>query len=197
MRPNPVDHDLLEALGLGDAYGSHPHRTWDYAIRQTWATPAAFVCGLERIAEVKVDVDLCAEKHTAKAPIWYGPRSPHGVTNTFKDPWPLEPGLAWCNPDFARKAQWADFILKRGVPTWFLVPNTTDQAWFGRLFCHKRAHLHILQGRLAFEPPEGVNESQRRGAVVLWSINFDAPLLPQHLVVRDVLQIGLARDGDL
>ena len=87
--------------------------------------------------------------------------------------------------------------MHRNVPTWFLVPAATEQAWFGELLTHERAHLHVLQGRLAFEPPSGVQVSSPRGAVVLWSLNVDKPLLPQHLVVQEVLRVGLTRDGSL
>ena len=190
MNPEPIDRDLLDVLGLADAYASNPGKAWDYARRQTWATPAAFVRGLEMIAGARVELDLCAEESTAKARVWYGPRSPHGVTDTLRGDWSTDARLAWCNPDFARKAQWVDLILRKGVPVWLLVPPTTDQAWFSDLVRHPRAHWHALGGRLKFEPPPGVPATSPNGPVVLWSVNFDRPLLPSCLLVRDVLKAG-------
>lgn len=190
MNVEPADLDLVQVLGLAEAYKANPHGTLDYAVRQTWATPAALVRGLERLAGCTVELDLCAEQHTAKAPVWFGPRSPHGVTDTLNETWESRAGLAWCNPDFRRKGQWADLVLASKIPTWFLVPPATDQPWFGRLLEHPRAHLHALQGRVAFEPPEGVAATSPNGPVVLWSLNFARPLFPARLIVRDLLSLG-------
>ena len=182
--------ELVDVLGLREAYSSSPIETMERALRQAWATPSAFVRGLERVAGVRVALDLCAEATTAKAPVWFGPGSPHGVTDTLLDDWSWGAGLAYCNPDFARKGQWANLVLGSQVPTWFLVPPSTDQEWFSTLTNSPRAHLHILRGRLRFDPPPGIAPSAPNGPVVLWSVNFDRPLLPGSLIVKDLLELG-------
>lgn len=194
---------IMRLLGLWPEYlrqedDEGRRKVWDKAPRQLWATPGEFVRGLEAIAQRTVTVDLCAEPETTKAPLWCGPGSNIGVEDAFNvDPYSLQKvvhgGVAWCNPDFLRKDLWASLILKAGLPTWFLTPPTTDQAWFGRLHEDPRCHLTVLTGRLRFVPPPGVEDSSPKGGgVVLWQVNFDAPVLPPVLDWREVCEIGRA-----
>ncbi len=179
---------------------------WDRARRQVWATPCTFVRGIEIISGIQVTVDVCAEAHTAKAPKYFGPGSPYlvdalreetnGLGEVYYNYWGnylKKRDVLWCNPDFLRKWVWAAGIQGGTHPGFLLVPPATDQSWFGDLLEDKRSHLTVLEGRMCFEPPEGVEPSTPNGGTVLWSVNFDEPVLPCRLDWKEVCEIGAGR----
>lgn len=213
MNLTEYQYQILDVLGLREAFDKiDPERVdarasvWNKAQRQLWATPQSFVDGVAAIADLKITVDLCAEKHTAKAPVWFGPGSPVGVQDAIGCKpdglggysyryWHEQVGsedVLWCNPDFLRKRRWVKGLLLDDVPGFLLVPPATDQAWFGDLHEDPRCHLTVLEGRMRFEPPEGIAPSSPNGGTVLWQVNFDSPVLPLRLDWREVCEIGKA-----
>ena len=70
MNLTEYQYQILDVLGLREAFDKiDPERVdarasvWNKAQRQLWATPQSFVGGVAAIADLKITVDLCAEKH--------------------------------------------------------------------------------------------------------------------------------------
>lgn len=162
------------------------------AARQTWATPAAFVGGIARITERPIDIDVCAEAWSAKAPVWIGPGSSYG-TDGLAEPWSAD--TAWCNPPYETIGPWVEKALSEtrngdGVLTWLLVPPRTDRPWWHQLCRASCTYLVFLEGRIEFVPPPGIDPSTPMGGVVLWQVGGAEPLLPLSLGVAQVLRAG-------
>lgn len=199
------DRKLAE-FEAGKAEAHELAKIWDKAQRQLWATPQSFVDGLAAIADLQITVDLCAEAHTAKAPIWFGPGSPicedsigrfddglGGYGYRFWHHLVEVEDVLFCNPDFLRKSLWTKGMRRDEAIRGFLnVPPDTDQGWFGDLHEDPRCHLTVLEGRLRYEPPEGIKATSPNGGTVVWQVNFDAPVLPPRLDWREVCEIGKA-----
>lgn len=146
-------------------------------LRTRWATPAWLV---ERVAQeigAPCAFDLCAEQATAKAPDWCGPDHP--------DPWRRDAftarltevnrqGFCWCNPPFKNMGPWGNLALAAAdhfaAGLVLLTPPKTEQAWFQRVFTAWNSSLTLIDQRVAFEPPPGVEASSPPGPVVLFHI---------------------------
>lgn len=166
--------------------------------RQRWATPAAFVRGVSRMLARAVDLDVCAEAHTAKAPRWFGPGSEIAEDAFDAPPWwqhLYSPGgVSWDNPPFCNIGPFvvrhlSEIERTRSARALVLVPPRTDTRWWAALANHRQAGLHAITGRVRFEPPNGVKPSSPPGGVVLWTIGLRGEL-PPVLDLADVLRVG-------
>lgn len=110
-----------------------------------WATPWSVIHELE--AEFgKFDVDVCCERHTAKAERYYTVDN-DGLTL----PWI---GRVWCNPPYSDPLPWcrraheatasgeADLVV-------MLLPVATDTRWFHEWVWGK-AEVRFVRGRIKF-----------------------------------------------
>jgi phage N-6-adenine-methyltransferase len=150
--------------------------------RQTWATPWHLIDALNRVARRgrTIDLDVCAEAWSAKAPRWYGPGSTLAQDGLHAD-WSAHGTTAWCNPPYALIDPWISKALEqadRGVVVRLLVPPRTDRSWYHLLVEHLDdwAHRTVLERRVAFTPPDGVRASSAPGPVELWTVGPDADL---------------------
>lgn len=199
-----VSTETLKLLGLYEAWekadAALRSKIENKALRQLWATPEAFVRGLEAIGQFKFTVDLCATAETTKAPIWFGPGSPlcedifARLPEEGMSPSDLfeQRDIVWCNPDYLRKDQWTALVQDCDAPTILNVPMSPDMDYSARLHEDPRSHLTLLTGRIQYEPPEGIEPSTSKVPTVLWAVNFDLPALPPVLKVKDVMAIGKA-----
>ena len=151
--------------------------------RQRWATPWWLVQAIERQSGMKITLDVCAERWSAKARRWYGPGSPE-AEDGLSAPWT---GVVWCNPPFAAIGPWVDRALyevdRDCSLIWLLVPPRVELAWYHRLVRQAelghRARRTVLTRRVAFSPPSGIPASSPSGPVELWQIDWEGPrLLP-------------------
>jgi len=150
--------------------------------RQRWATPPAAVYNLERLLDVRVALDVCAEPWSAKASRWYGP-----VEDGLTSPWDVGPLQAWfCNPPFAYIDPWVDRALRVSTPGLLWLPPRTDRPWWHRLLVAGEARPIYIEGRIPHElPPELVQvyagKGKRRtgpgGGIVVWAIRIETELV--------------------
>lgn len=147
-------------------------------VRQRWATPRALIQAVESYVG-PIDLDACAESHTAKAPRWYGPGSPLGEDG-LTAPWV---GTTWCNPPYDSIEPWVlraqDHV--RVLPTnraLLLVPPRTEQRWWHRLTDDSLAKLRVLRPRVAFDAPDSIASRAPSFPVVIWELSARLPRLP-------------------
>lgn len=176
--------------------------------RQRWATPDWLVRGIERWSGVRVWLDVCAERWSAKAPDWIGPGSPLGEDGLAVAEWLRPSAACWCNPPFSaiepwvqrarREVQRAAELGTTGQRTglWLLVPPRTWCSWYSALRLMERArHAHrttLDGGRISFEPPAGVATSSPMGSCELWWVSHGRRVLPEVVSLRD-LRSGMMR----
>lgn len=157
--------------------------------RDAWATPA----DLRRrvLAEWPISLDAAAVAETALVPRFLGPGSPLGDDALLADWRTLSgDGWVWCNPPFSRLAEFCGKAVDeahRGARIVMLTPGgRTEQAWWhscvaacricGEVaWAHKRhvgpcrpiGRVIPILGRVAYEPPPGVEVSSPSFASVL------------------------------
>jgi hypothetical protein len=164
------------------------------AARQTWATPWHLIDAVNRVARRgrTIDLDVCAEQWSAKAPRWYGPGSTLAQDGLRAD-WSAHCTVAWCNPPYASIGPWVDKAVGQseyGIVVRLLIPPRCDRDWYHllvELSGDGRAHRTVLERRVAFVPPDGVRSSSAPGPVELWTIGPDADLptlLRWHAITR-------------
>lgn len=181
----------------------HARPTTERDARQCWATPAALVRGVERLSGVPIILDVCAKEWSAKAPAWLGPGSPIAEDGLTADWWGLAMAAvplasvraAWCNPPFASIDPWVETALaaasrSRGMVTWLLVPARTDRPWWTKLVLAPAARLTCIEGRVTFDPPEGINLSQPGSGVVLWQVGGSKRLMPPAIHLTAIMEAG-------
>lgn len=154
----------------------------------TWSTPSALTRGLVALTGVELGLDVCAEAWSAKAPVWWGPGSPHGEDGLAQD-WRFWFDAArWCNPPYATIDPWvarAIALEAAPAPGYLLVPARTDRRWWHALDAaaeRGRAWVTWIGGRIEFSPPPGVVAKNRApGGVVLWQVGGRRRLLPRRI----------------
>lgn len=129
-------------------------------IRDCWGTPQRLFDNLHKI--YGFTVDACADDSNYKMASFFTnmSESNNGLTHSWS-------GLRiWCNPpysagigDWLAKGREADLAV-------YLLPSRTDQRWF-----HDHAMradlVMFIQGRVQFEPPEGIAKSSNREGSIL------------------------------
>lgn len=153
----------------------------DRKARQFWATPWWVVRGVEELSGYRITLDVCAELSTAKAPVWFGPMSMNGADGLTAG-WARFVGsgdAAWCNPPYNDLMSWVRRAITMagfGLRTFMLIPYRSDRPYVASLLDYHSAHLtnlwgdKVKDGRIAFEPPPGVEASTPMGGVVLWQV---------------------------
>ena len=186
----PVDDyvlDLLRLFGLLDKYESAKDaeakgKVLAAAWRQIWETPPAFARGISKLSGKRLELDVCAEAHTKKAPYYFGPGSAHpdAFAVTSWSSYVLVHGAGWCNPPFNDIPRWSARLLEESkhAPFFLLVPPRTDQRWWHALKAHPEAFRTDILGRPKFLPPKGVKASTPGGGGVVWASGWPHRVLP-------------------
>ncbi len=146
------------------------------------------------------DLDICAEAHSKKAPLHFGPGSALEVYDALKAPWPTmhRTSLHWGNPDFRRKADWVGRVLYHGYQTVLNIPLSTDMHYAAMLHEDSRCHITMITGRPEYIPPEGIKASKPKGPTVLVAMNFLVSPLPPSIHIDTLMARGaeaIAKDG--
>lgn len=139
--------------------------------RYQWGTPKTLFDALH--AEYGFTLDVCAQTFNAKLPEYI-----HPDENGLDPEWWQEQRV-WCNPPFCEPAKWLhtamvairDYQCPLAV---FLLPANTDTQWFHN-YCVPYGKVWFFKGRVAFDPPPGVEASSPRPPVML--VEFRAPLV--------------------
>ena len=78
---------------------------------------------------------------------------------------------AWCNPPYSNILPWAANALASEVQTVLLLPARTASPWFRLLVTSPRVSWWTFQGRVRFDPPEGVQASSPRHDSLLFHVH--------------------------
>ena len=100
----------------------------------------------------KFDLDVAAQKETAKCKKWLGPGSKLAEDALNPRPWSLFGKVCWCNPPYLL---WAEFAAKAaesaawGVTTVMIVPPRTETEAFHD-YISQSSEIVFLQRRVSF-----------------------------------------------
>lgn len=148
---------------------------------QNWATPPAFIewCEKEVLPTYGYDrfsLDACAEPHNTKALRFLAPvesdqcMGPGCVgVNGLNASW-ANYGAVWCNPGFSACAQWLDKAAseaEKGTTSLVLTHACHGARWFGARLAKANA-VYLINPRINFLPPEGVEPSSNNRDCYLW-----------------------------
>jgi len=128
---------------------------------QDWSTPDDLMEALESKFGA-FDLDVCATDDNAKAENYITP-----ANNGLKVDWweyGVKSRLAFCNPPYGQTEVWLTKALDEranGVTTVCVLRASTDTAWWHELAM--KGSIYLLRGRVAFDPPEGVENKKRPG----------------------------------
>ena len=134
--------------------------------KQDWETPPEFMQALKQ----SFDLDVCAYKDTAKAPIFFTEQD-----NAFKQQWV---GKCWMNPPYGKAIpKWLERAYKESQQAYCtsvtcLIPARTDTAWFHDFAV--KGTIVLLRGRISF---------LQNGLAV------GSPAFPSMLVIYDKQQL--------
>ena len=141
-----------------------PHNPEHLKHIQNWATPDQLFQALNLLWGFTLDV--CAEPWNAKCDKYYT-RENDGLAQ----PWGPRDSV-WCNPPYSKPAPWLEkgwiAASELGSDCTFLVPSSTDTAWFQEMAF--LGDLYFIKGRLAFAPPpewDGKVESAPFSSVIV------------------------------
>lgn len=120
---------------------------------QTWGTPWHIVRAIERDRGSAFALDVCAQQHTAKAPLHYAiERHEDGLALPWAD-------ASWCNPPYFEQDKWlargAYLAESRGVHSAHLVLASTSSLYW-RPSTFERGTVDFYEGRIAFLDESGV-----------------------------------------
>ena len=88
-------------------------------------------------------VDVAASDTNHKLPRYYT-KQQDGLAQSWKGE------RVWCNPPYSRIRPWLQKAINENVLAVFLLPATTDVAWFHDLVL-PFMEVHFLRGRIKFE----------------------------------------------
>lgn len=215
--PRRVDQEMIRLLGLDERWAKACRlrsneakrrikldEIEDTALRQLWGTPPEMVRGIEVILGRRFTLDICAEAHSSKAPLHFGPGSALEVYDSFRDPWPSMhrlDSLHWGNPDYngKRKDRWVELVLKHNYQTVLNLPLSTDMWYAAAINEDSRCHVTMLTGRPEYIPPEGIEASKPKGPTVLVAMNFHTSPLPPSIHIDKLMRLGaeaMAKDSE-
>jgi phage N-6-adenine-methyltransferase len=166
---------------------------------QTWATPWHIVRAVERdsFGGVPFHLDCAAEKHTAKAALFYTPAD-DGLASPWWD-------ATWCNPPYAGQDRWLArgvYMASLGIRSAHLVLASTSSKYWRRL-TFEAGTVDFFEGRIAFLDDTGtpVKGASFSSALVLMGPGFP-PMTARvrdaetgELVSRNELQVDLFGGG--
>jgi hypothetical protein len=145
--------------------------------RDCWRTPRAIVdsalalAGLTR--EETLDVACTSTDCATERGLHYD----HGH-DSLATPWPLLP--VWCNPPYSRIGPWAERWhehAQTGQRGLLLIPlgSVTSGYWREWIDTAPGLAVHVMDRRVAFDPPPGIDASTPRDGVVLAVSNAPVP----------------------
>lgn len=121
------------------------------SLRSDWETPQKFFDELHQ--EFSFNIDLAANASNHKTPLWFGPDSPLGISNSLHTSWHGYRG--WLNPPYGRLElpKWIEKAYEDsrhpGTLIVMLVPARTDTiAWHEYVI--KAQDVRFVRGRLKF-----------------------------------------------
>jgi phage N-6-adenine-methyltransferase len=147
----------------------------DIPLRDTWATPQWLVDRLR--ARWGFDLDAAATRRSRiidGSGEWIGPDHPDvdrrdALTAEWCHMW-----AAFVNPPFSKScgglSRWVEAFIRESkrAPVVAVLPDTPSCKWFRRAW-DTAAEVTLFDGRVAFDPPVGVQSSSPRGGVVVFA----------------------------
>lgn len=141
-----TDADIANAGGPRQMPAQKPGSS-----KQDYATPRIFLAAVKAWLGVRdFDIDLAASAENAVTAPYYDE-----AQNSLVQPWKVGRGWNWLNPPFARIEPWVQRawtqLNEAGAQTAVLIPAGVGANWW-RDWVHRKAHVLLLNGRLAFMP---------------------------------------------
>lgn len=138
------------------------------AARSDWATPQWVFAKICETVGVEPVLDVCAEEHTAKCPVYYTKED-----NALVKPWASD---FWMNPPYGREVgNWVQRatqqVVVHGVRAVCLLPARTDTRWWHEYVMDCAAQVYFTRGRIKFECDDWLGETHPApfpSAVVLY-----------------------------
>ena len=156
-----------------------------FSARQAdWETPEWLYAALDR--EFGFTVDGAADLTNHKAPRWFGPDSPDGITDALAVSWDDE--VVYLNPPYGRGVEaWvakAFHEARQGrATTVCLLPARTDTGWWHR-YVMAASEVRFIRGRLRFV---GAQASAPFPSVIVVFRRGDVPTCPAWRTMRQPL----------
>lgn len=135
--------------------------------RDAWATPKAKYIEMCEKWGVAPAIDVCAEAHNTKCPLFITPQMDSLVTDWLQ--FAKDKGVSpvfWMNPPYSLAAKFtkrAKDISDRGGTVLGLLHVSTGAGWFQKyvkpLPKTRRGDYDFPPGRIKFEPPPGIKQS--------------------------------------
>jgi len=116
---------------------------------QDWQTPWIFIEAVQKKFNVKIELDVCADEISAKAPHFFSLKE-----NAFTKSW--DASVCWMNPPYGKALpKWLEFARDQQIRhknlILCLVPARTDTKWFHEIAVDGR--VYFLKGSIKFEHP--------------------------------------------